>query len=107
MLTRRAKQHGVIWLGQDFGNLEIGSEITATGKRYNDADNAIKLSGYTLFNMTANYKINESWSVNGRINNIFDRNYALATTANVFSPTAPDYNTPGTNLFVSLRWLGK
>lgn len=107
VLSRRAKQHGVIWLGQDFGKLEIGSEITASGQRFNDADNAIKLAGYALFNMTAKYKIDESWSINGRINNIFDRNYTLATTATAFSPTAPAYNTSGTNLFVSLRWTGK
>jgi len=107
ILSRRARQHGSIWLGQTWGNLELGSEILASGKRFNDADNEFVLAGYTLFNVTAKYKLDDAWSVNARINNLFDRTYALATTANSFSPTSPDYNTPGTNIFVSLRYSPK
>ncbi len=107
VLSRRSKQHGSIWLGQSWGDLEIGSEIIASGKRFNDAANQFKLGGYTLFNLTAKYKIDDSWSINARINNLFDREYTLATTANIFSPNNPDYNTSGTNLFVNARWSPK
>lgn len=104
MLSRRARQHGAVWLGQSWGNFEVGSEIITSGKRFNDADNEFVLAGYTLFNVTTKYKIDDAWSVNARVNNLFDRKYALATSANSFSPTSPDYNTPGTNIFVSLRY---
>lgn len=107
VLSRRSKQHGSIWLGQNWRSLEIGSELVASGQRFNDAANEIKLGGYTLLNFTAKYKIDDSWSVNARINNVFDRKYTLLTTANSFSPNAPDYNTPGTNLFVNVRWAPK
>ncbi|HYN54706.1 MAG TPA: TonB-dependent receptor [Methylotenera sp.] len=104
ILSRRARQHGSVWLGQNWGNLEVGSEIIASGKRFNDADNEFVLAGYTLVNITAKYKVDDSWSLNARVNNLFDRKYALATTANSFSPISPDYNTSGTNIFVSLRY---
>jgi vitamin B12 transporter len=107
VLSRRSKQHGSIWLGQDWGNLEVGSEIIASAKRYNDAANEFKLAGYTLVNLTAKYRIDDSWSMNARVNNLFDREYTLATTANSFSPNSPDYNTSGTNLFVGVRWAPK
>jgi vitamin B12 transporter len=104
LLVRRARQHASLWLGQTWGKLEVGSEVIASGERFNDTDNAIKLSGYTLLNLTANYKLDEDWSINARLNNVFDRDYALATTATVFSPTNPAFNTPGTNLFVGVRY---
>jgi vitamin B12 transporter len=107
VLSRRVKQHGSVWLGKNWRNLEIGSELVASGQRFNDAANEIKLGGYTLLNFTAKYKVDDSWSVNARINNIFDRKYTLLTTATSFNPNAPDYNTYGTNLFVNVRWSPK
>jgi vitamin B12 transporter len=107
VLTRRSKQHGVIWVGGKWSDLEIGSEVIASGSRYDDAANQFKLAGYTLLNLTAKYKINESWNMNARVNNVFNRHYVLATTAFSGNPNGPDFNTPGTNLFVSLRWVPK
>ena len=107
VLARRSKQHGSIFIGQNLGKLEIGSEIVASGKRYNDPDNEIKLAGYALINMSAKYKLDDSWSINARINNLFDRKYALATTATADYRFLPDYNTLGTNIFVSARWSPK
>jgi vitamin B12 transporter len=59
------------------------------------------MGGYSIVNLTADYKIDTSWSIQGRINNLLDKNYALA-----YSGSTP-YNTPGANLFVSLVWLSK
>ena len=104
ILARRSKQHGAIWLGQQWGDWELGGELLASGKRYNDSDNAIKLAGYALLNFTAKYAINQDWSINVRANNVLDKQYALATTRATFNLTGPDYNTPGSNLFVSVRY---
>ena len=106
-LVRRARQHAAVWLGKTLGNLEIGSEFVASGQRYNDAANLFKLDGYAVVNLTAAYKLADDWTISGRVNNLFDREYALATTANTFTPTAPNYNTPDINLFVGLRWQPK
>jgi vitamin B12 transporter len=107
VLTRRSKQHGVLWVGGKWGDVEIGSEVIASGSRYDDAANQFKLAGYTLLNLTTKYKINESWHMDARLNNVFNRHYVLATTANSVNPNGPDFNTPGTNLFVSVRWVPK
>jgi len=103
-LARRSKAHGAVWLGKEWGDWAIGSQLVMSGKRYNDAANAIELGGYTLLNLTAKYNINPDWSINANANNVFDKKYALATTASTFNLTAPDYNTDGANLFVSIRY---
>jgi vitamin B12 transporter len=107
MLTRRSKQHGVIWMGAKWYGVELGSELVASGSRYDDAANQFKLDGYTLLNLTAKYKVDDSWTLNARINNVFNRHYVLATTAFSGNPDGPDFNTPGTNLFISARWVPK
>ena len=104
VLARRAKQHGAIWLGQSWGDIEIGTELIASGKRFNDAENTIPLAGYALVNVTAKYKINSEWSANARINNLLDKDYALSSTASSWAPSNPAYNTPGTNIFVSMTY---
>lgn len=107
VLTRRARQYGSLWLGRTMGDLELGAEVIASGKRYNDAANNHRLHGYTLVNLTAAYRFTPEWSLNARVDNLFDRAYALTTTASDFNPTAPDYGTPGINAFVGLRWQPK
>ena len=104
ILSRRAKEHGVIWLGQALGKLEIGSEIIASGKRFNDADNAITLSGYALVNMSAQYKLDSNWSIKARVNNLLDKTYTLASYASTWDPNAASFNTQGTNVFVSVTY---
>jgi vitamin B12 transporter len=104
VIARRARQYGSLWLGQVWGKFEIGTEVIASGKRFNDPENQIVMAGYTLVNLTGKYKINEDWSLNARLNNLLDKDYTLVTTATTFTPTAPPYGTPGTNLFISVRY---
>lgn len=94
LLPRRAKEHGMLAISRSWQNWELGSEIISTSHRYNDAENTVRMSGYTLVNLYSQYRINDDWSLNARINNLFDRKYELAY----------DYATFGTNLFVSVRY---
>lgn len=97
LLPRRARRHAAIWIGHNFGTLELGSELVTSGKRYDDADNNDKLGGYTLLNLTARYPLGSNWALEARANNVLDRDYELAS----------GYNTPGANVFVNLRWQPK
>lgn len=106
-LVRRARRHASMWVGQTWDKLELGTEVIASGQRFNDAANDIRLAGYALVNLTASYRLQQDWSLDARVNNLFDRDYALSTTANIFSPAAPDYANPGTSVFVTLRWQPK
>ena len=55
------------------------------------------MHGYGLVNLTAGYAVSKDWSVNGRLNNVFDRQYELAQF----------YNTPRSNFFVWLAYQTK
>jgi vitamin B12 transporter len=103
VLPRRARRYGSLVATKTWGDLEVGTEMNASGHRYNDTDNTIKLGGYALVNLIANYTLNADWSLNARLNNVFDREYTLTTNA----PFGPAYDTPGTNLFVGLRFQPK
>lgn len=103
-LARRAKAYGAIWLGKEWGDWALGSQLVMSGRRYNDAANAIPLGGYSLLNLTAKYSINPDWSISANANNVLDKRYALATTASTFNLDAPDYNTDGSNVFISVRY---
>lgn len=94
VLARRARHHATLGINRSWGSWQIGTEIEGSGHRYNDVANTERLSGYTLVNLYGNYRINDDWSLNARVNNLFDRKYELAK----------DYGTFGTNLFVSVRY---
>ena len=93
-LPRRAREHGTLGVTQTWGDWQFGSEVESDGHRFDDVANTKRLSGYTLVNVFTNYRINQDWSLNARVNNLFDREYELAK----------DYGTFGTNLFVTLRY---
>ena len=66
-----------------------GSQQTAPGSRSN-----VTLGGYTLFNLYGNVKLYKDVSLFARLNNIFDKQYQ----------TVQNYTTPGSNVFVGLRF---
>ncbi len=103
-LARRANRHGGIHLNYQLNNWRFGSELVASSLRYNDPNNQFNLSGYAVLNLIASYKVNNDWSVQGRLNNALDKNYALTSSASIYGVNDPAYNTPGSNLFVSVRW---
>ena len=107
LLARRANRHASLNLSREWGDWRFASEVIASSARYNDADSQFPLAGYALVNVTVDYKINQDWTFQGRLNNALDKEYALASTASIFGPNAPAYNTPGSNLFVNLRWAPK
>jgi len=99
MLNRRANRHGLLDVSRTWGNWLFDAELIASSARYNDADNPQKLAGYALVNFAANYKINNDWSAQCRVNNLLDKDYALSLEGN-----GTPYNTPGANVFFSLRY---
>ena len=104
LLARRGNRYGAINLLHSIGKLQWGMELNGASTRYNDNDNSFKLGGYVLTNLTANYRFTTAWRLETRANNIFDKNYTLASTKSSFSPNGPDYNTAGSNLYVGLRY---
>jgi vitamin B12 transporter len=106
LLVRRANRHAKASLSYTLGDWRFGAETIASSKRYNDSANLQPIAGYTLFNLTTDYQINSDWKVQARLNNVFDKSYALAYDGNP-NTSGFVYNTPGSNLFVNLRWAPK
>ncbi|MGB7815359.1 MAG: TonB-dependent receptor [Methylotenera sp.] len=102
LLVRRANRHGKLNLSYDWDNWRFGGELVSSSKRYEDVANKKPMGGYSLINLTAQYKINSDWSVQARANNVLDKDYTLAINSS-FIGDVP-YNTPGANLFVNVRY---
>jgi vitamin B12 transporter len=101
LLPRRAKRHGVFKISKNILGWNFNAELIGSSERYNDTANQNRMSGYAIINISANYKINSEWGLQARLNNLLDKDYALALST--FDGVTP-YNTPGSNLFVSLRY---
>lgn len=93
ILPRRARQHGTLALSYPVGPLRLGAELVASGLRYDDAANLIKLGGYAIVNLTAEWALGNRVTLLARATNVFDKNYELAA----------GYATGGAQLYAGLR----
>ncbi|GGI54340.1 TonB-dependent receptor domain-containing protein [Oxalicibacterium solurbis] len=96
LLARRARSHGSISLDYASGAWTVGSDVFFSGYRYDDDKNTEKkrLGGYTLLNLHATYDLTDNWQLFGRWNNVTNKDYTLAY----------GYETPGSNVFVGVRY---
>ena len=95
LLPRRARRHAAFSLTRDEGPLHVGAEVVASSERFDDAANTRRMGGYTLLNLTAEYRFENRWTLFARLDNAFDKHYELAA----------DFKTAGANAFVGVRWL--
>ncbi|MDP2878136.1 MAG: TonB-dependent receptor [Sulfuricella sp.] len=94
VLVNRSKEHGALKISRSVGDWNVGGELIFSGERYADAGNTRKMGGYGLFNLTASRALDKDWSLQARVNNLFDKSYELAQ----------GYGTPGVNIFVGVRY---
>jgi len=99
-LPRRANTFGNINLNYYVGYWNIGIEEIFSNKRFDNKENTVKLSGYSVTNIVADYKFNENLNLNFRLNNVFDKDYSLAAEG----ASGFRYQTPGRSLFANLRY---
>jgi vitamin B12 transporter len=93
VLAKRARQFGNI--GTEYKNtrLTAGAEGTFQANRTN-FDNTGYMGGYAIYNLYGSYKITKDLDLFGRWNNVFNKDYQLSY----------GFNTPGSNVFVGLRY---
>ncbi len=70
----------------------LGIEVNYTGPRMDRGD--LELTSYTLLNLTGEYHLAKQWSLKGRIENLLDEEYELAS----------GYNTPGASAYLTLSY---
>jgi vitamin B12 transporter len=96
-LGRRARNTANAGIGQTLGAWQWRSEVQAVGQRFDDDANTKPLGGFTLLNLQGSYAVARDWSLFARLNNVFGKRYEWVA----------DFATPGTNLFVGLRYAAQ
>ena len=74
----------------------LGAEVVASSHRFETADEApaSRMAGYALANLTASWAFARHWQADLRWNNVTDKDYEQVQ----------GYRTPGSNVFLSVRW---
>lgn len=94
ILRRRAQETFRIDADRAYGEYRFGTTLFAAGKSYEDLANTEELAGYATLDLRAEYAIDKSWRLQGRVANLFDKHYE----------TARYYNQDGRNYFLTLRY---
>ncbi len=94
LLPRRARTHGAVQVLQQAGPVQLGLEFVASSLRYDDAADTVKMGGYGIVNLTAEWPFAKGWSLLVRGDNVLNKNYQLAA----------DFATGGATVYASLRW---
>lgn len=79
-------------LERNFGAGAVGAEVIFSTDRRDVSGN--ELSGYGLLNLAARYALQRNLTLEGRLENVFDKKYQLVE----------GFNTPDRSIFVSLRY---
>lgn len=94
-LLRRPKLKGSLDVRYQFDNqADIGLSLGAAGER---PDVGGALAGYGRVDLTAAWPINPHWRLEGRLENLFDRDYQLVN----------GFNTPGRSVLFRLNYNGQ
>ena len=96
-LIKQAKQYGNVAGEYLYLKLTTGIGATLSGRRDDFQGANTGMGGYTIFNLYANYDLEKDLSVFARWNNALNKTYQLSY----------GYNTPGSNVFVGLRYAMK
>lgn len=96
-LQRRPAEMLKLALAYSSGVWKVGGEMAAVGRRYDTTTQARAMGGYATANLFATLAIQKDWSLEGRVNNLFDRAYENAWA----------YAVPGREIFVGLRYAPK
>jgi vitamin B12 transporter len=72
----------------------LGTELQASGRRFDNAANTNVLGGYALVNLYASTRLAQDYRLLARIDNVGDKDYQ----------TARSYATGGRQLYIGLKW---
>ena len=99
LLNRRATEAMRIETAHDFGAYHLATSLYAEGRRFDDFANtdAKRLGGYGLIDVRAEYRVAPDWLVQGRIDNLLDKQYE----------TAQFFNQPRRGLYFTLNYQPK
>ena len=89
---KRAKQYGTVKLATNYGDYDIRSTITTTGKKLDTGDATI--SGYTKVDLGISRALREDIKLDLSVENLTDVDYE----------TTASYNTAGRSVYLTLTY---
>jgi len=96
-LQRRADRTMTLRAERPFGVWRVGAEVVASDGRYSKSHNTDWLPGYTIANVFGHYAVNDALTVEARVDNVFDKDYALIK----------DFKTGGVSAYLGVRYAPK
>ncbi|PIY05445.1 MAG: TonB-dependent vitamin B12 receptor, partial [Gallionellaceae bacterium CG_4_10_14_3_um_filter_60_1069] len=80
LLNRRATEAMRVEIARQFGEVRVASSLYGEGRRYDDLANtpSKRLGGYGLLDLRAEYRLDKAWLMQGRIDNLLDKQYETA-----------------------------
>lgn len=93
-LAYRPNNKGLAYIGYQQAKFDIRAEAEYSDKRFSNASNTKTLGDYTLLNLSGNYYVSPTLSINTRLNNLTDKAYQ----------TSEGYRQKGVNAFVSATY---
>ncbi len=97
LLIYRSEQTLRVDITRAFGKTEVGASLHARSHHYSDVDNTRRSGGFGTVDLKASHRLGEEWIIQGKIQNLFDRDYETIRT----------YNTGGRELFVTITYEPK
>lgn len=94
LLARRAKEQLKLRADYTLAGWELGAQVLSSGQRYDNAANTVRLGGYGVLTLDAQYGITKELRLQLKLDNAFDRKYQFAN----------GYATGPRQAFVGLRW---
>ena len=74
--------------------MKLGAALQAYSYRFDDISNTVRLGGYGVLDLHADWAVARDWSLGLRLNNAADKTHT----------TVLGYNAAGREAFVTLRW---
>lgn len=99
LLNRRATEAMRIELAHDYGDYRVATSLYAEGRRFDDLANtpSKELPGYGLLDMRVEYRLSPDWMLQGRVDNLLDKQYE----------TAQYFNQPGRGVYLTLNYQSR
>ncbi|MCF7983163.1 MAG: TonB-dependent receptor [Thiohalocapsa sp.] len=94
LLSRRPEQTFQMDVDRDFGRWSAGGSLFVSGRRFDDSANTIRLDGFALVGLRAEYRLSDTFRIQGRLENLLDEDYE----------TAAFFNQPGRAFYVTVRY---
>jgi len=93
-LQRRADRTASLRVEHPVGPARVGAELYASDGRYSRSNEVDRLPGYAVVNLFGRYALAPQWTIEARVDNVFDQDYELIK----------DFNTGGVTAYLGVRY---